>query len=338
MAAKLAIVFFALCLAGAASGTTYTYAGKTYSIAGSPYTTAMSITGTFDTAAPLPANTNFLDIGPRGSGLVTGWSFSDGVNTYTQGNSDGVFSVTTDAKGNFSFYVISLTSPRPPIALNDLVNVMDINSCCGPIYDLAVNQAVCNMVNQANQCVGTASANSGIANSPGAFNPAFAAIAPTIAKAFAATSVLPNGTTSLTFTLTNPDGAASLTGVAFTDGFPAGMVVATPNGLSNTCGGVATAVQGTGSVSLAGATIAPSSNCTLAVNVTATAASGQLVNTSGAVTSTNSLPGNTASATLGVVLPPQQIPALEQWTLRLLELLLAVSGAMAIACRRRKAR
>ena len=123
---------------------------------------------------------------------------------------------------------------------------------------------------------------------------------PSIAKAFGATSVPLSGTTSLTFTITNPGiNLAALSGVAFTDNLPAGIVVATPNGLVNNCGGTATAVAGSGSVSLTGAGIATSSNCTLIVNVTGTT-NGTKNNITGAVTATNGGTGNTASASIVV--------------------------------------
>ena len=60
---------------------------------------------------------------------------------------------------------------------------------------------------------------------------------PTIAKSFGAASIAVNGTTTLTFLLTNPNAATALTGVGFTDTLPAGLVVATPNGLTGACGG-----------------------------------------------------------------------------------------------------
>jgi CSLREA domain-containing protein/uncharacterized repeat protein (TIGR01451 family) len=127
---------------------------------------------------------------------------------------------------------------------------------------------------------------------------------PSIAKAFNPTTIPLNGTTTLTFTITNPAAnTVAETGVAFTDTLPTGLVVSTPNGLSNTCGGTATAVAGSTSISLTGGSIAVNTNCTLVVNVTGTA-SGQYTNTSGAVSSTNGGTGNTASANLTVASPP----------------------------------
>jgi uncharacterized repeat protein (TIGR01451 family) len=127
---------------------------------------------------------------------------------------------------------------------------------------------------------------------------------PSIAKAFGVAAIPLNGTTSLTLTVTNPAAnAVAETGVAFTDTLPAGIVVGTPNGLTNTCGGTATAVAGSGSITLTGGTIATGSNCAVHVNVTGTA-SGNFTNTTGSVTSTNGGTGNTASANLAVATPP----------------------------------
>ncbi len=124
---------------------------------------------------------------------------------------------------------------------------------------------------------------------------------PSIAKAFGAASILAGNSTSLTFTITNSNSAAALTGVAVTDTLPSGLVVATPNGLTGSCGGgTITATAGSGSVSLTGGTVAASGICTFVVNVTGTTG-GNKVNTTGAVTSTNGGTGNTATASVIVV-------------------------------------
>ncbi len=127
------------------------------------------------------------------------------------------------------------------------------------------------------------------------------ASAPTIAKAFGAASIPLNGTTSLTFTITNPNTNVALTGVAFTDNLPAGLVVATPNGLSNTCGGTVTAAPGSGVVSLSAGTLATSASCTVSVNVQGTTAG--VKNNSVQVTSTEGGTGNTSNASITVVGP-----------------------------------
>jgi NADPH:quinone reductase-like Zn-dependent oxidoreductase len=91
---------------------------------------------------------------------------------------------------------------------------------------------------------------------------------PSITKAFGAASIPLNGTTSLTFTINNPNTGIALSGVAFTDSLPAGLVVATPNALNNTCNGTVTATAASGSISLTAGTIAASASCTVVVNVT----------------------------------------------------------------------
>jgi len=113
---------------------------------------------------------------------------------------------------------------------------------------------------------------------------------------FGAASIPLNGTTSLTFQLSDnaptPD--------AFTDTLPAGLVVASPNGVSavtgNCTGTTITAVAGSSSISLAGLSFAvPNESCSFSVNVTGT--------TAGVKNNSVSDTGNafTASASLTVV-------------------------------------
>ena len=148
---------------------------------------------------------------------------------------------------------------------------------------------------------------------------------PTISKSFGAANFVVGGSTSLSFTITNPNPGASLSGVAFTDTLPAGVVIATPNGLSGTCGsGTITATAGSGSASLAGGTLAAAASCTFSVKVTGTTA-GTKNNTTGAVSSTEGGAGNTASASV-VAQPPAAIPVLSPGALAGLALLLAGLG------------
>ncbi|HEX3565518.1 MAG TPA: Ig-like domain repeat protein, partial [Acidimicrobiales bacterium] len=147
-----------------------------------------------------------------------------------------------------------------------------------------------------------------VSSDSGAGNTANASITvvapPTLSKAFGAASVPLGGSTSLSFTVNNPNATTDLTGIGFTDSLPSGLTVATPNGLTGTCGtGTITAIAGSGSVSLAGGTVAASGSCTFSVNVTASSA-GAKNNTTGAVTSTEGGTGGTASASLAVVAPP----------------------------------
>ncbi len=127
-------------------------------------------------------------------------------------------------------------------------------------------------------------------------------IAPVISKAFSGPDPIAVGrTTTLTFTIQNPSSnTVPLTGVGFSDTFPSGLVVAAAPD-ANQCGGTVSSTSG--SISLSGGTILPDSSCTVTVDVTGTT-SGLKDNTTGAVTSTNGGSGNTAEATITVVVPP----------------------------------
>src|SRR6185437_10281405 len=146
------------------------------------------------------------------------------------------------------------------------------------------------------------STNGGTGNT-GSANLTVKLLVPVITKGFGAASIPLNGSTSLSFTIQNQNPSA-LTGVAFSDTLPAGLVVATPNGLTGSCGaGTISATAGTNAISLSGGTLAANTSCTFAVNVKGIAA-GTQNNTTGNVTSTETGPGNTASAAINVVAPP----------------------------------
>jgi len=130
--------------------------------------------------------------------------------------------------------------------------------------------------------------------------------APTVTKSFANAGFQVGGSDRLTITLTNPNTTA-ITGAAFTDTYPANMINAASPGITNSCGGTATAAAGANKVSLSGGSIPASGSCTVQVNVTATTV-GAYTNTLAinSVTSTNADPGPAAAATASAsaYLPP----------------------------------
>jgi len=149
-----------------------------------------------------------------------------------------------------------------------------------------------------NNSVQVSSTNGGIGNTSNA-SVTVTGSPPMIAKAFGAPTVALNGTTSLTFTITNANAGGPLKDVAFTDTLPEGLVVGSPNGLTNTCGGTAAADEGGTSASLSGATVAASASCTMMVDVYAWALG--FKDNSVQVTSTNGGTGNTSHATVTVL-------------------------------------
>jgi uncharacterized repeat protein (TIGR01451 family) len=127
---------------------------------------------------------------------------------------------------------------------------------------------------------------------------------PSIAKAFAPATINVNGVSTLTFTLSNPN-AAALSGVNFTDTYPAGVVNASPLVVGGSCAGVVhTATAGGATFNVTDGTIpggAPGT-CTLTVQVTSSVIGTYNNTTSGvltAQTSTAGAPSNTATLTVG---------------------------------------
>ena len=308
MIRKLAIFLLGIWLSGMAFAvTTYTYVGPNFSLFSSPssYSASNSITGSFTTASPLTTNLSLTDIGPSpgGANLVTSWSFSDGINTYTNSNSIpfgyllGNFRVQTDSFGNINGFWIELAGPLTPAIVGTSMHLISLIS--SPAQSQALAAALCTTV-VSSTCTAVAPAlDYGDATSGGAFNLNFpTASAPTVAKAFGTSNLALNGSTSLTFTISNPNASTALTGVGIIDPLPAGLVVSNPTGAASTCG-TFTPTAGDISVSLTGGTVAANSSCTFSVNVTGTTP-GLKNNTTGAISSTEGGVGLTAVASITV--------------------------------------
>jgi uncharacterized repeat protein (TIGR01451 family) len=135
--------------------------------------------------------------------------------------------------------------------------------------------------------------------SAGGAMPALAQLPPSIAKQFNPSTIPVEATTSLTFTITNPNPSTTLNGVAFFDSLPTGLTVA--NMSTTVCGGTFMTTS-PGTIQLTGSSIAANSQCQFSVSVTATAI-GQYSNATGVVTSTNGGTGNFATANLTVTMP-----------------------------------
>jgi uncharacterized repeat protein (TIGR01451 family) len=126
---------------------------------------------------------------------------------------------------------------------------------------------------------------------------------PQFSKVFGATDIFLNDSTTLSFSLTN-NNATALTNIGFTDVLPAGLVVATPNGLNGGCGnGIVVAVAGSNTIKLTGGNLLADISCSFRVNVTGVAL-GTQNNVSGQVTTAETLPGGTAKASVNVNVPP----------------------------------
>ena len=123
-------------------------------------------------------------------------------------------------------------------------------------------------------------------------------------KLFSPTSIALGATSNLTITLTNPNAATALTGVAFTDNYPAGVTNSATPGGSTTCPlGAVTALANGPSLALSGASLAAGASCTVTVQTTGTAA-GTHVNAVGTITATNAPPSTGDSTVLFVYAPP----------------------------------
>lgn len=307
----------------AVAGSTTITIGTSTILAGGACTVQVNVTGvspgatvnTFnssDAAAgagnPATATLTVLPIGPPTIGKVFGAA------TIPVGGTTSLTITLTapNALGNVSFtdtlpagLVVATTNALSTTCVGGVasatagsstVSITGVTFAAAGSCTVTVNVTGVTAGNQVNSVTAT-DMNAGVGNTATA---AIAVLAPpTITKTFGAASIDINGTTPLTFTLTNPNGLNALNGVGFTDTLPAGLAIASPNGLVGTCGGTITAVPGTNVITLANATLAGGASCTFSVNVAGISA-GVQTNTTGAVTSTNGGTGNTATAMITV--------------------------------------
>lgn len=130
------------------------------------------------------------------------------------------------------------------------------------------------------------------------------AAAPAVTIAFSAAAVGAGSTAGLSFTIVNPNAATSLSGIAFIDNLPAGLLVAPAPAVTNNCGGAVGAAAGSPSITLTGGALAGGASCTISLSVQATSA-GTMNDATGAISANESGPGGASNtATLEVIQPP----------------------------------
>ncbi|MEX0958091.1 MAG: DUF6701 domain-containing protein [Burkholderiales bacterium] len=119
-----------------------------------------------------------------------------------------------------------------------------------------------------------------------------------VTKTFSPDTIGTGDTSTLSVTLTNPNAGHAVTGVAFTDSYPGGLVNAAA-AASPQCNGTVTGASGSGSLSLTGGMVAAGGSCSVSVSVTSSTA-GSYNNSTGPVTSSNAGTATAATATLTV--------------------------------------
>ncbi|MDE4176784.1 autotransporter domain-containing protein, partial [Phaeobacter sp. PT47_59] len=129
-----------------------------------------------------------------------------------------------------------------------------------------------------------------------------AAAAPTFNQSFAPDTIRADGTATVTFTIDNTANGQAATGLAFSNGLPTGLTVATPANADTSCtGGTLTAASETGTISYSAGAVDAGASCTVSVDVSA-ADDGTYSNTTGDLSSDLGNSGSSA-ATLTVASP-----------------------------------
>lgn len=266
-------------IAGRATNLTYTVG----------FSNLSATTNTANFTDPLPLNFTLGSIGCTTSSGVS--SCPSGCTTGTC-NGTAISAITTGSG-------LAVTTPAGSNCTNGI--------CTTPGTVTFTLNGTYNAPNSSTSFTNTASG--GIASyANSASDTIYVMMPPKATKSFgAATIPSTTGTTTLTITLSNPNGA-QIKGASFTDTYPTGLVnAATPNGSTTCAEGVVSATGGGNALSLSGGTIPANGSCTVTVTVTSTSA-GSYSNPPSPVSinTTNTNPGTLAAnaATLVVMGPP----------------------------------
>jgi len=221
----------------------------------------------------------------------SGVAFSD---TLTGGlQVAGTPNLSNGCGGTFS----GATSGSTSLSLSS--GTIAINSSC--TISLNVTGTTAGTISNTTNAVSSTNGGTGAASNTASLT---VANPPTISKSFTLSSIPLNGTTTLNFSIVNPNSTLALSGVIFSDTLPGGVQVAGTPSASNSCGGTFTPASGNTSISLSGGSVGTTGPCSLSVNVTGITA-GVWSNTTGTISSTQSGPGTTSNTvTLTVVAPP----------------------------------
>ena len=114
---SLSLAFLLQLIASTCLANIYSFTGENYHSVNGAYTTSMNVSGTLTTSSPIPPNSTNFDL----TTIVTGFSFTDGLQTIDSGNGD--FShdvstpplVSTDSAGNIITASFIVFNPSPAI-------------------------------------------------------------------------------------------------------------------------------------------------------------------------------------------------------------------------------
>ncbi len=131
---------------------------------------------------------------------------------------------------------------------------------------------------------------------------------PSITMAFGTDPIDSGGTSTITFTLTNPN-IVGLTGASFTNAYPAGMTNTSPLVTGGTClNVVTTAVAGGSGFDVTAGDVPGSANCSITVDITATAIATDATSVFSTNEASDSAAGGSATLTVNAAPPPPPPP------------------------------